>query len=49
MLTRYKQKQNAIVVPSDLLKAHTLWKYFPKFTNSPFWQTTVHHLTYGWV
>lgn len=43
MLTRYKQKQNAIVVPSDLLK------YFPKFTYSPFWQTTVHHLTYGWV
>lgn len=49
MLTRYKQKQNAIVVPSDLLKAHTLWKYFPKFTYSHFWQTTVHHLTYGWV
>lgn len=26
MLTLYKQKQNATVVPSDLLKAHTLWK-----------------------
>lgn len=32
MLTLYKQKQNATVVPSDLLKAHTLWKDFLKFT-----------------